>query len=66
MQPAICSRCKKNLAMIFVTKVENGEQKSEGLCLKCAQELGIKVPDAAIDQLNSMIEQMGITPEEFE
>ena len=66
MQPAICSRCKKNLAMIFVTKVENGEQKSEGLCLKCAQELGIKVPDAALDQLNSMIEQMGITPEEFE
>ncbi len=64
--PMICSRCKKNIATIFVTRVENGEQKNEGLCLKCAKELGIRLPDDALKQIDQMIEQLGITPEEFE
>ena len=64
--PMICSRCKKNIATIFVTRVENGEQQNEGLCLKCAKELGIRLPDDALKQIDQMIEQLGITPEEFE
>ena len=45
MKPTLCSRCKKNLAVIFITKVENGQTTNEGLCLKCAKELGIKPAD---------------------
>ena len=45
MRPTLCSRCKKNYAVIFITKIENGETKNEGLCLKCAKELGIKPVD---------------------
>ena len=42
MQPnMMCSRCGKNVAVIFITKMENGTTKNEGLCLKCARELGI-------------------------
>ena len=43
MQRTICSRCKKNIAVIFITKIENGQTVNEGLCLKCAKELGIKI-----------------------
>ena len=42
MQPTLCSRCHKNVAVIFVTKIENGESHNEGLCLKCAKEMGLK------------------------
>ena len=42
MQPTLCTRCHKNVAVIFISKIENGETKNEGLCLKCAKELGIK------------------------
>ncbi len=42
MQPTLCSRCKKNIAVIFVTKMEGDQSVSEGICLKCARELGIK------------------------
>ena len=38
MQPALCSRCGKNVAVVFITKIENGKAKNEGLCLKCARE----------------------------
>ena len=42
MHPTLCSRCKKNVAVIFITKIENGQSVNEGLCLKCAKGLGIK------------------------
>lgn len=45
MQPTLCSRCHKNVAVIFISKLEGGETKNEGLCLKCARELGIKPID---------------------
>ena len=63
MQPTLCSRCHKNVAVIFISKLEGGETKNEGLCLKCARELGIKplddlmmtlgLSDAALDTLPS-------------
>ena len=38
----MCSRCHKNVAVVFLTKIENGVTTNEGICLKCAKELGIK------------------------
>ncbi len=58
MQP-MCSRCKKNVAVIFITKIENGKSTNEGLCLKCAKELGIQ-------QVDDMMKQMGISDEDLE
>ena len=45
MKPTYCSRCKKNIAVIFITKLENGKTVNEGLCLKCARELGLKASE---------------------
>ena len=59
MHPTLCTRCKKNVAVVFITKIENGEAKNEGLCLKCARELGIKLVD-------DMMKKMGISDEDLE
>ncbi|MBQ9746927.1 MAG: ATP-dependent Clp protease ATP-binding subunit, partial [Clostridia bacterium] len=61
----LCSRCRKRMAVVFVTKLENGESKNEGLCLKCARELGIPQVDSILsgmgisnDALDNMEEEM--------
>ena len=59
MKPTLCSKCKKNLAVIFITKIENGNTVNEGLCLKCARELGIKPVD-------DLMQRMGITDDDLE
>ena len=59
MKPTLCSRCKKNLAVIFITKMENGQTTNEGLCRKCAKELGIKPVD-------DMISRMGLSDDDLE
>lgn len=59
MQPTMCSRCGKNVAVIFITKLEGGTSKNEGLCLKCARELGIK-------PIDDIIKRMGISDEDLE
>ena len=59
LKPTLCGRCKKNVAVIFITKVENGKSTNEGLCLKCAKELGIK-------QVDDIVERMGITDEDLD
>ena len=59
MQPQLCARCKKNAAVVFVTKFDGREAKNEGLCLKCARELGIK-------PIDDMIEKMGLSEEDLE
>ena len=51
MQAKLCSRCGKNVAIVFITKVEGNESKNEGLCLKCARELHIKPVDDLIDKI---------------
>ncbi len=58
----MCVRCHKRLAVVFITKMENGERVSEGICLKCAKEGGLPV-DHMLDGIAS---QMGITPEQLE
>ena len=55
----MCSRCHKRMAVLFITKIENNETKNEGLCLKCARELGIP-------QVDSILSQMGISDEDLE
>ena len=59
MRGSICSRCGKNPAVVFITKIENGESKSEGLCLKCAKELRIKPVD-------DLLTKMGITDDDLD
>ena len=54
-----CSICKKNIAVIFITKVINGKQEPIGLCMQCAQKQGIA-------PLNQIIQQTGMTPQDFE
>ena len=51
MQPTLCSRCKKNVAVIFITRIENGESHNEGVCLRCARELHIKPVDEMMEKL---------------
>jgi len=55
----LCSECNKNLAVIFMTKIESGKQKTEGLCFECAKKRGI-------DPLNNMLLQSGMSEEELE
>ena len=59
MQPQLCSRCKKNVAVVFITRMENGKNINEGLCLKCAKNLGLP-------QVNEMMQRMGITDEDLD
>ena len=55
----LCSRCRKRAAVVFITKIENGESKQEGLCIQCARELGIKPVD-------DMIKKMGLSDQDIE
>ncbi len=59
MQPTVCARCHKNMAVIFITKIENGQSHNEGLCLSCARELHIKPVD-------DIISKMGLSDEDLE
>ena len=59
MQPKMCTKCKKNIAVVFITKIENGVTMNEGYCLKCARSLGIPQIDAAV-------KQMGISEEDLD
>lgn len=60
MQPTLCSKCKKNVAVVFISRMnEKNEMVNEGLCLKCAAELGLP-------QVQDMMKRMGITPEDLE
>ncbi len=59
MQPVLCARCHKNVAVVFITKMENNETRNEGLCLNCARQLHIKPVD---DILN----RMGLSEEDID
>ena len=51
MQPKLCTKCKKNIAVVFITKIENGVTLNEGYCLRCARGLGIPQIDQAVKQM---------------
>ena len=59
MQPTLCSRCKKNVAVVYISRMENGQTVNEGLCLKCARDLGLP-------QVDDMMKRMGISDEELD
>ncbi len=60
MQPTLCSKCKKNVAVVFISRMnEKNEMVNEGLCLKCAAQL-------SLPQVEDMMKRMGITPEDLE
>ena len=59
MQPKMCTKCKKNVAVVFITKIENGVTLNEGYCLRCARGLGIP-------QIDSVVKQMGISEEDLD
>ena len=59
MQPKMCAKCKKNIAVVFITKIENGVTLNEGYCLKCARSLGIP-------QIDQAVKQMGISEEDLD
>lgn len=47
------------MAVVFITRVDGEESKQEGICLKCAKELGIK-------PVNDIIEKMGLSEDDIE
>ncbi len=59
MQPKMCVKCKKNIAVVFITKMENGVTLNEGYCLKCARSLGVP-------QIDQVVKQMGISEEDLD
>ena len=59
MQPKMCTKCKKNVAVVFITKMENGVTLNEGYCLKCAKSLGIP-------QIDQVVKQMGISEDDLD
>ena len=59
MQPKMCTKCKKNIAVVFITKIENGVTMNEGYCIKCARGLGIP-------QIDQAVRQMGFSEEELD
>ncbi|MCI9348193.1 MAG: ATP-dependent Clp protease ATP-binding subunit [Oscillibacter sp.] len=59
MQPTLCSRCKKNVAVVFISKMDGEKTINEGLCLKCAKDLGLP-------QVDDMMKRMGISDEDLE
>ena len=59
MQPQLCSKCKKNVAVVFLTRMENGKSINEGLCLSCAKKLGLP-------QVDEVMRRMGITDEDLD
>ena len=59
MRPKMCTKCKKNIAVVFLTKMENGVTMNEGYCLRCARSLGIP-------QIDEAVRQMGISEEDLD
>ena len=59
MQPKLCAKCRKNIAVLFITRMENGATLNEGYCLKCAKSLGIP-------QIDEAVKQMGISEDDLD
>ncbi|NLL70404.1 MAG: ATP-dependent Clp protease ATP-binding subunit [Epulopiscium sp.] len=54
----MCSICKKNVAIIFTSKISDGKTEMVGLCMPCAKKQGIA-------PINQMLQQSGMTEEEL-
>ncbi len=58
----MCSKCHKRVAVVFMTRMENGEKATRGFCMKCAKEFGVPVDNI----VGNMIDQLGISQEQLE
>ena len=58
----MCSNCHKRVAVVFLNKIEKGERTSQGLCIKCAKDMGIPIDN----MMGDIYQKMGITPEQME
>ncbi len=59
MNNMLCSRCHKNPAVFFISKVDGDKTTNEGLCIQCAMELNI-------GPIKQIMESMGISEDEME
>ncbi len=59
MQMPLCSRCHKNVAVVFITKLDEGQSSNQGYCLKCAREIGLK-------PIDGIMQQMGISEDDLD
>ena len=59
MQPTLCSKCKKRVAVVFLSRMEGGQTINEGLCLSCAKKMGLP-------QIDEMMNRMGISDEDLD
>ena len=57
----LCSRCNKRMAVVFVTKVENGEKVTKGLCIQCAKGMGVPIDN----MMGNVMNQLGLTPDQI-
>ncbi len=55
----MCARCKKRVAVIFISRIDGNKSVNEGICIKCAKELGIK-------PVNDIIKNMGLSDEDLD
>ena len=65
MQPKMCTKCKKNIAVVFLTKMENGVTMNEGYCLRCARSLGIPQIDEAVRQMGFSDDDLDMLSDEM-
>ncbi len=55
----MCAKCRRRVAVVFITRMDKDGTVNEGLCLNCARELGIK-------PVNDMLEKIGVSEEDLE
>ena len=58
----MCSKCHKRMATVFLTKTENGQRVTEGLCMKCAKEMGLPTDQ----MMGNVMGSLGISPEQMQ
>ncbi|MCQ2486448.1 MAG: ATP-dependent Clp protease ATP-binding subunit [Clostridia bacterium] len=59
MKQILCSKCKENPAIVFVTRSNDPNAEPEGYCIKCAAELNI-------GPVNQMMKAMGVSPDDLD
>ena len=55
----MCVKCGQRPAVMFITKMEGGKTSTDGYCLSCARELGLK-------PVNNMLDKFGISDDQIE
>ena len=58
----MCVRCKKRMAVIYIARIEGDKTFQEGICMKCAKELGLPVEN----MFGNTFDKLGITPDQLE